>query len=796
MNERHVINVGYVTHAFDKIWKPISCKEEFLEVLEQPVVRNTISMIRSTASKADKQKLKQKLPAFFFMGRTADSLPGSRVKGNLVPTGLAMIDVDDIENPEEIYERFKENGEFRLLLSHRTPSGHGVRFVVAKPDAVSIEEVQVRVAQMLGVKLDTACKDISRLSYACLPEDIFFLDEDLFNDNDNDDDNDNGAVHENENTVETVHEDENGAAHDNENEKGSFPEEYEGVSYKKIVESLTDQMGGAPAHGSRNQFIFAMACLLRHICNDDPDWIMQVIPTFGESRDKVRSSVMSACNRNQTSTMPKLLANAIKSAHDGVHDEEKEDAWATPPQMPGNMPRLINLATINVPDYIVPTTSQCIFPALGALVSKVCFRYIDNVLHEPSLMHVQVGKTASGKGYINEPFKILAKDIEKADEEGRYAEEQWRLDCSQLGANKKKPARPDVAIRMISPNMTNAIFVQRLIDCARHGMKRMLGKYNEIELLDDLAKGASGGRKEVGKIFRLAFDGDDYGQERFGAQAVSGKAAIRLNWTASSTVQNVKNYFQNMISDGTLNRISFSYIEPQPRHEVPVTGIYEQDYEDALRPYVDNLQRELKPTHKFEDVIRKVSVGKDRLGRDAWQYRIVDPTKPYIIEHEDGRLEVFCPEAFKLAEELNQENINTVTLSGDDIYDSFTYRANVIAYKKAMILYLANGCVWDESFADFVRWSEQYDLWCKMQLFSERAKDVMGGESFEGKGKGPENMLCYLPKRFTRADVIALRRKRGMSPNPKFQIANWKRFGFIVSLSDGAFEIVSNGSKL
>ena len=195
MNERHVINVGYVTHAFDKIWKPIASREEFLAVLEQPVVRNTISMIRSTASKADKQKLKQKLPAFFFMGRTADSLPGSRVKGNLMPTGLAMIDVDDIENPEEIYERFKENGEFRLLLSHRTPSGHGVRFVVAKPDAVSIEEVQARVAEMLGVKLDTACKDISRLSYACLPEDIFFLDEDLFNDNDdgtsydNDDDN-------------------------------------------------------------------------------------------------------------------------------------------------------------------------------------------------------------------------------------------------------------------------------------------------------------------------------------------------------------------------------------------------------------------------------------------------------------------------------------------------------------------------------------------------------------------------------------------------------------------------------
>lgn len=783
MNESRVINVGYVTHAFDKIWKPISCKEEFLEVLEQPVVRNTISMIRSTASKADKQKLKQKLPAFFFMGRTADSLPGSRVKGNLVPTGLAMIDVDDIENPEEIYERFKENGEFRLLLSHRTPSGHGVRFVVAKPDAVSIEEVQARVAQMLGVKLDTACKDISRLSYACLPEDIFFLDEDLFNDND--DDNDNGTSHENR----TAYEDEND--NDNHNENYSFPEEYEGVSYKKIVESLTDQMGGAPAHGSRNQFIFAMACLLRHICNDDPDWIMQVIPTFGESRDKVRSSVMSACNRNQTSTMPRTLQKAINLAK---MDRTKDDEEATPPEMPLDLPPLIFNITQNVPDYIVPTLSQMCFPALGALVSKTCFRYIDNVLHEPSLMQVQIGKTAAGKGYVDEPLRIITQDIENEDSVGRAEEEEWRKQCSQLGANKKKPARPEVVIRMISSNMTNAIFVQRILDTHRAEQKYMFSQFNEIEMLDDFAKGSSaGGRKEVSKIIRYAYDNSFYGQERFGAQAVSGKAPIRWNWVASTTVQNGKKYFSgDMLSNGTMNRVGFSYIEPQPRGEVPMTGIYEDEYEASLRPYLDNLQRQLEPTHQYDDVIKKVCVGRDKLGREIWQYRIADTTKPFIIEHKDGRKEVFCPEAYKLAVDLNRENVDTVILSGDETYDSFTLRANVIAYKKAMLLYLANGCVWDQRFEDFIRWSEQYDLWCKMQMFGEAAKESLTNETLSEKNHGPESMLKDLPSQFTLEDLIVLRRRRGMNASrARFQLNNWLQRKKVVRIEDGIFSIIT-----
>lgn len=782
MNERHVINVGYVTHAFDKIWKPITNRDEFMAVLEMPVVRSTIEQIRNTDLKADKQKLKQKLPAFFFMGRTADSLPGSRVKGNLVPTGLAMIDVDDIENPEEIYERFKENGEFRLLLSHRTPSGHGVRFVVAKPDAVSIEEVQARVAQMLGVKLDTACKDISRLSYACLPEDVFYLDEELFT-------LEVSLTELTDNTEKAAHEDEN----EDENkikahtESTEFPEEYEGVSYKKIVESLTDQMGGAPAHGSRNQFIFAMACLLRHICNDDPDWIMQVIPTFGESRDKVRSSVMSACNRNQTSTMPRTLQKAITLAK---MDRTKDDEEATPPEMPLDLPPLIFNITQNVPDYIVPTLSQMCFPALGALVSKTCFRYIDNVLHEPSLMQVQIGKTAAGKGYVDEPLRIITQDIENEDSVGRAEEEEWRKQCSQLGANKKKPARPEVVIRMISSNMTNAIFVQRILDTHRAEQKYMFSQFNEIEMLDDFAKGSSaGGRKEVSKIIRYAYDNSCYGQERFGAQAVSGKAPIRWNWVASTTVQNGKKYFSgDMLSNGTMNRVGFSYIEPQPRGEVPMTGIYEDEYEASLRPYLDNLQRQLEPTHQYDDVIKKVCVGRDKLGREIWQYRIADTTKPFIIEHKDGRKEVFCPEAYKLAVDLNRENVDTVILSGDETYDSFTLRANVIAYKKAMLLYLANGCVWDQRFEDFIRWSEQYDLWCKMQMFGEAAKENLSNETLISNKRGPSNLLEELPKRFTRQDIVALRRRKGMNSDVRFQIANWKRSGFIITLEDGSFE--------
>lgn len=345
---------------------------------------------------------------------------------------------------------------------------------------------------------------------------------------------------------------------------------------------------------------------------------------------------------------------------------------------------------------------------------------------------------------------------------------------------------------MVSSDMTNAIFVQRIIDNDRNGHKRMFGKYNEIELLDGIAKGSSAGRKEVGKIMRLAFDNDLYGQERYGAQAVSGKAPIRFNWVASSTIQNVKDYFARMISDGTLNRIAFSYIQPQERGNTPVAGIYEEEYAAQLRPYLDNLQMQLTPTHTFQEVIKKQFVGEDRIGRRVYQYRIADTTKPYIIRLPDGRIEVFCPEAYKLAMQLNQENTDIYDISADDIYDSFTYRANIIAYKKAMILYIANGCKWEPCFDEFIRWSERYDLWIKMQLFADDASRKLAGETFEGKAKGPENLLQQLPKTFTRSELIAARLSKGMTAKPRFQLYNWIRRGFIQQNEDGTYTIINN----
>lgn len=774
--------VGYLMKAFDTTWKPVESKEQFMQLLTLPEVSNTIALIRQpSTTKSQRQNLKKRLPAFFFMGMTPDGKEGPRKKDNLVDTHRVMLDFDTDEgDATQIYNLFLQkcpDWHHRLLLAHRTPSGHGLRLVLTQPAGMTIEQIQAHISQAMQTPLDTACKDRSRLSYACTPDDIIHLSDQLFAPADT-------------TPLDATPLDTTPQAPADNTTTGYTTEE-QAEMQASIVEALTELMGGAPAHGSRNQFIFSMACQLRHICNDNPDWIMQIIPTFGEDPAKVRSTVVSACNRAQVSTMPQLMRKAIAMAK-GNHDADPANTFATMPQMPREMPEMISHITQNVPDFIVPSCSQAVFPALGALLTGVCYRYIDNTLLETSLMHVQVGKTATGKGYINQPVDSISQDIELDDAMGRAAEEQWRQECSQRGANAPKPARPSTSVRMVSSDMTNAIFVQRIIDNDRNGHKRMFGKYNEIELLDGIAKGSSAGRKEVGKIMRLAFDNDLYGQERYGAQAVSGKAPIRFNWVASSTIQNVKDYFARMISDGTLNRIAFSYIQPQERGNTPVAGIYEEEYAAQLRPYLDNLQMQLTPTHTFQEVIKKQFVGEDRIGRRVYQYRIADTTKPYIIRLPDGRIEVFCPEAYKLAMQLNQENTDIYDISADDIYDSFTYRANIIAYKKAMILYIANGCKWEPCFDEFIRWSERYDLWIKMQLFADDASRKLAGETFEGKAKGPENLLQQLPKTFTRNELIAARLSKGMTAKPRFQLYNWIRRGFIQQNEDGTYTIINN----
>lgn len=393
-------------------------------------------------------------------------------------------------------------------------------------------------------------------------------------------------------------------------------------------------------------------------------------------------------------------------------------------------------------------------------------------------------------GYLFANFHIAAETQQLAFCFLAKTEQFFRLLLIGYHLSGDKLPRPDVCIRLISSNVTNAIFVQRLMDAQRHGGKCLYSQFNEIELLNDISRGAIGGKKEMSKILRLAYDNDEYGQERLTAQAVSGHAPIRWNWAASSTIQNTRRFFKPMLTDGTMNRIGFSFVPMLNRCMIPASGIYDQSFADEIAPAIENLRKSPRVTHEYDEVIGKKQVSVNQKGEAIMQKGILDMEKAYCVELEDGRREVYCPEAYKLAVDLNQENADAWMKTDDAAFNSFSLRANVIAYKKAMVLYVANGCQWDESFEAFIRWSEQYDLWCKMQLFAKDAEPMLGDETLDTGHVKMHNMLSDLEDEFTMADLKNVRMMRGKTPDCTSQLQNWVNRGYVERIGKDCYRKV------
>lgn len=498
-------------------------------------------------------------------------------------------------------------------------------------------------------------------------------------------------------------------------------------------------MGGKPEHGSRNNFIFSMACHLRYICNDDANWIVSILPTYGEASEKWMASIRSACARNQAKVMPRIMLRTLsvcKKMLRYTQDESQGDAQASasnvsaPPEMPADLPPLIELLTSKVPAPMKPAVANAVFPPLGAHLKRVSFRYVDNTLREATFMCCLLAKMSSGKSAVNKPIEFILADIVERDEENRRREQAWKDSINQKGANKEKPKRPeDLCIQVLVSDMTNAAFVQRLSDA---NGKFLYTNLEELELMNQLK--TSNRANQVSQIIRLAFDCGLYGQERVGTSSVTARVKVRWNWNASSTIQRGCQFFRNALSDGTLSRINFCSIEPQNNGEIPVYGTYDDAFAEALKPYIDHLNE---------------ATG--------------------LVE---------CKEAEELARQLLKENAETALLSDDEVYESLSYRANVIAYLKAMTLYVANGCVWDKRFEDFIRWSERYDLYYKLRFFGESMKVEMEKENWVNQ-RGPQNMLCLLPERFTTADAVEVRRQLGKDSNVKPMLKTWVHRGYI-----------------
>ncbi len=381
--------------------------------------------------------------------------------------------------------------------------------------------------------------------------------------------------------------------------------------------------------------------------------------------------------------------------------------------MPGKLPKLVELLVSKTPDIYKPAVACAIFPPLATHLWRTRFRYIDNVEHEATLSVCLLAGTGAGKSCVQMPINYIMEDIRKRDKENMRREKEWKDEMVRKGANKDKRKRPEnLIIQEIDADMTNPAFVMRTAEAQEHFLYTSM---NELDQFDALR----GMGNQQFRIMCLAFDpGNTFGQQRVGVQSVTERVTIRFNWNASSTIDKGQRYFSKVLIDGPLSRINFCTIpEREIGEDIPVYGTYDEAYRTALKPYIENL---------------------------CMATGLVD-----------------CPEAFQLATVLKNENAEFARTSQNRIYENFSFRANVIAYLKACVLYVANGCKWEPEIDDFIRWSERYDLWCKMRFFGDMIAKEMNSAERSSK-RGPENLLQLLPDVFTLSQLEALRLEHGL----------------------------------
>ncbi len=505
-----------------------------------------------------------------------------------------------------------------------------------------------------------------------------------------------------------------------------------------IVRELERQMGGAPEPGMRSNFIFCMACHLRHVCDDNAEWIAGIMPTYGQEHDKWLGDIRRACNRNQKPEMSRIMQKTLEACKMDMLVEMGAQECRMPPAMPKRLPPLIRLLTSRTPDIYKPAVAHAVFPALASYLWRTRFRYVDNTLHEATLMNVLMAPTGAGKSCISEPINRILKNMRERDRENLRCEREWKQLVQAKGANKDKPQRPEgLVIQEIDPDMTNAAFVQRLADAEE---RFLYTKMNEIDQFDALK--TSNRSKAQFQIMCLAFDhGNTYGQTRVGCGSVSERVSIRFNWNASTTIQKGRKYFNQVLTDGPVSRINFCTIpEREIGADMPVFGTYDADFDEQLRPYIERLEK--------------------------------------------ARGLVTCPKAEALSKRLIECCADFAVLSGSRSYENLSFRANVIAYLKAMVLYIAGGEKWDKTLEEFITWSLHYDLWCKMNFFANDMDEAEIAMRRQGH-RGPQNMLDLLPDEFTREEVHLLRQSQGITTGSTSKmLSNWKHRGYITLFSN------------
>ena len=521
-----------------------------------------------------------------------------------------------------------------------------------------------------------------------------------------------------------------------------YEQTYDGVPYEEITKALVDLMGGAPAHGNRNNFIYREACLLRYICNSEAAWIKQVIEIFGEDEAKALASVESACKVAQSSEMPQLVKQAIELARKNYlakQATEKAGIYAdVPPQMPAKLPKLIKLLTSKVPADFKPAVAMAVFPPLAAHLKGVNFRYIDNQVHEAAMMNLLVAPMSTGKSTVNGPIDCIIEDLVQMDKVNRQKEQEWKDEVNTMGDNKKKPVRPeDICIRIVSPDLTRAAYIQRLDDAQKAGDAYLYCKMDEVDMLKKF--------NDPSQLIRLCWDNSEDGQERVGTKSVTARVKTRFNWNASSTIAVTQKFFSvREVADGAVSRLSLATIIRPDFAPYPVVGEYDALFKSELAPYIHHLNA----ASGFKE----------------------------------------CRKARQLIERLGSEIMEMAQLAYNKPYAEFAKRGLANGFRRAMVLYLANGEKWEKPIEEFIEWSVKYDLWCKMRFFGNQMQEAIDADNRAVcHSSGVSNLLLFVHDTFDKAEIQNVCMVHGTKTKLAILLCNWKKRGFIVKNDDDTF---------
>ena len=737
----------YIGEGGAKFMRPIHTREEYLSRRNTAEQRLTL--------KAARQEDERRKNDLIQMNYSCLPNEDGSLKGSTKMTTTVGMDID-YKAPKELSDEEKQawlreqmagvpelvmskKEELGLLMLERSAT-KGYHLVFKRRPDLSQEENLKWASELLGVKFDDKAKDITRVFFTTTADgdELLYLDDEIFKIEEQ------GAGSEGQEDTLLVRD-----------SKHNIPlapcpsplapQEYNGILYSDIVAKYWELFNGGkePVEGDRNVLTFELAVTIRSICGYSLEKMMQVIPNYWKN-------AQGECSREDVAEWRKTIENALKEPKKGMPYRLKQVLAAlkstavvkacggtltTPPPMPKRLPPLVKLLTKNVPWFYKAAVANAVFPALGAHLHGVKFRYWDNVEHEATFMNVLIGRQSIGKGTIKKPIEYIMEDIRQRDIPNRQREAEWKQ--KNPGAKQKKDPRPtDICIQMLIDNMTDAIFNQRVIDAHNNGQRFIYMILDEIEGLKKVT--SKGTVDEVGLLIRKAYDNAEVGQERYGSDSVSGIAPLRWNFNASTTPPNAKKFLCRMVNDGTLSRLDISTIIRNDDDDdiAPVLGIYNHTFAEELKPYIDRL------------------------------------------EAASGLIE--CPQAKKLSLEMKQENKDTVNLYDSEAYRVLSYRANVIAWLKGMVLYVAHGYKWSKEIADFVRWTQQYNLWCKMLYFGQQLEKELREEVEMQRQSGPQNLLELLPDEFSKEQYHLMRQSQGKSGNGDSTLRVWIKRGYII----------------